>query len=447
MSTETGTQATATPAATARRGRVLFAAVAAQSIEYYDFLIYGTAASLILNTLFFPSESTLASTLASFATFAVGFAGRPIGAALFGHFGDKFGRKPALLAAMLLMAVSSTLIGLLPTYGTIGMGAPILLVVLRIAQGISVGGHFGGATLLALESAPPNRRGLFGALPQIGVAVGMITGTLVFLLVSSLTTDDQFSSWGWRIPFLLSIVMFPVAYFVHRYVEDTQEYHQAEANASARKGSVPRSSVLQVLRRPKQLLLVAFTFLPATISFYGIVAGLLHYATDDLKISKDTMLTVVMLSMIAFTAGTIGFAWLSDVLDRRKVYAGNALFFGAWAFAMFPLVETRSFPLILVSASVGLLACGGMFGPGTALLAEAFPAGMRYSGSSLGNQLANILGAGLAPFIMVALVAATDTTVSVSAYMAASCVISLFAVAMLKIPARESAEEASRDRA
>ncbi|MFA3879462.1 MFS transporter [Streptomyces sp. MMCC 100] len=446
MSTKASTPVATAPVATTRQGRVLFASVAAQSIEYYDFLIYGTAASLVLNNLFFPSGNSLASTLATFATFAVGFAGRPIGAALFGHFGDKFGRKPALLTAMLMMAVSSTLIGLLPTYGAIGAGAPVLLVLLRIAQGISVGGHFGGATLLALESAPSNRRGLFGALPQIGVAIGMITGTLVFLLVSGLTTDDQFSSWGWRLPFLLSVVMFPVAYFVHRYVEDTPEFHQAEAKASTRKDSAPRSSVLEVLRRPKQLLLVAFTFLPATISFYGIITGLLHYATEELDVSKDTMLTVEMLSMLAFTAGTIGFAWLSDLVDRRKVYAGSALFFGVWAFAMFPLMETRSFPLMLVGASVGLFACGGMFGPGTALLAEAFPAGMRYSGSSLGNQLANILGAGLAPFIMVALLAATDTTVSVSVYMAASCVISLCAVAMLKVPTSASGEEPSRDR-
>lgn len=439
-SVPTAAEATAAP----RRGRVLFAALAAQSIEYYDFLIYGTAASLVLNTLFFPSDSSLTSTLASFATFAVGFAGRPIGAAVFGHFGDKFGRKPALLAAMLLMAVSSTLIGVLPTYGTLGIAAPILLVVLRIAQGISVGGHFGGATLLALESAPPNRRGLFGALPQIGVVVGMVVGTFVFLLVSNLTTPQQFMAWGWRVPFLLSIVMLPVAHFVHRYVEDTPEFRRAEAKMSAQKSSAPRSSVWQVLRRPKQVLLVAFTFLPATITFYGIVTGLLQYATGDLKISKDTMLTVVMLSMIAFAVGTLGSAWLSDVLGRRKVLAAGTVLAGLWVFALFPLVETRSFPLIVLGASVGQLAVGAMFGPGTALLAEAFPAGTRYSGSSLGNQIANILGAGLAPFIMVALLAATQTSVSVSVYMAASCVVGLIALSLVTVPQEEHSEEPLR---
>ncbi|MEV6699535.1 MFS transporter [Streptomyces sp. NPDC051453] len=444
MSLQGSAPATAVPTAAPRRGRVLFAAVAAQSIEYYDFLIYGTAASLVFNTLFFPSGSTLTSTLASFATFAVGFAGRPIGAAVFGHIGDKVGRKPALLAAMLLMAISSTLIGLLPTYGTIGLAAPILLVVMRIAQGISVGGHFGGATLLALEGAPSNRRGLFGALPQLGVVIGMITGTLVFLLISNVTTADQFAAWGWRIPFLLSVMMFPVAYFVHRYIEDTPEFRRAEAKLSAQKSSAPRSSVLRVLRHPKQLLLVAFTFLPATIAFYGIVTGVLHYATEDLKISKDTMLTVVMISMIAFAAGTVGFAFLSDLVGRRKVFAAGAAFSGAWAFALFPMVETRSFPLILLAVSVGQFAVGAMFGPGTALLAEAFPPSVRYAGSSLGNQLANILGAGLAPFIMVALTAATHTTVSVSAYMAAASVVSLIAVPLVGIPAEGPAEAPTR---
>ncbi|MEV8048329.1 MFS transporter [Streptomyces griseoluteus] len=423
-----------------RRGRVLLATVAAQSIEYYDFLIYGTAASLVLNTLFFPSGNTLTSTLASFATFAVGFAGRPIGAAVFGHIGDKFGRKPALLAAMLLMAVSSTLIGMLPTYETVGVGAPVILVILRVAQGISVGGQFGGATLLALEGAPPDRRGLFGSLPQLGVVVGMISGTLVFLLVSHTTTAAQFSAWGWRLPFLLSVVMFPVAYFVHRFLEDTPEFHRATEKLSTLKGSAPRSSVLQVLRRPRQLLLVAFTFLPATIAFYGIVTGVLHYATEDLEIPKDTMLTVVMLSMVAFAAGTTGFAWLSDLVGRRKVYAAGSAFSGAWAFALFPLLETRSFPLIILAVSVGQLAVGAMFGPGTALMAEAFPARVRYSGSSLGNQLANILGAGLAPFIMVALTAATHTTVSVSIYMAASSVVSLVALPLV----RRAKEEPTR---
>ncbi|MDA3624076.1 MFS transporter [Saccharopolyspora sp. WRP15-2] len=421
------------------RGRVLFATIAAQSIEYYDFLIYGTAASLIFSAHFFPAANPVAGILASFATFAVGFAGRPLGAAVFGHFGDKFGRKPALLVAMMLMAVSSMLIGLLPTYATIGVVAPVLLVVLRLAQGISVGGHFGGATLMSLENAPPNRRGLFGALPQLGVVVGMVGGTLIFLLISNITTPEQFAAWGWRIPFLLSFVMFPVAYFVHRYIEDTPEFRRADDKLAESKRSKPRSSVVQVLRNPKQVLLVAFTFIPATISFYVIVTGLLHYATSDLGISRNTMLSVVMLSMVAFAVGTIGFALLSDIVGRRAVYAGGALFAGAWGFALFPLVETGSFPLMLLAACVGQLAVGAMFGPGTALFAEAFPPSVRYSGASIGNQLANILGAGFAPFIMVSLLAATHTSVSVSLYMLAGSLVSLVAISMLRVSTGKAA--------
>lgn len=419
--------------AATRLRRILFAGIASQSIEFYDFLIYGTAAPLVFGHLFFPSVSTVAGVLASFATFAVGFTGRPIGAMIFGHIGDKFGRKPALLATMLLMAVSSTLIGVLPGYATIGAAAPVILVILRMAQGVSVGGQSVGATLLSLESAPPRRRGLFGALPQLGAGLGIVAGTLVFLLVSNVTTTDQFSAWGWRVPFLLSIVMFPVAYYVHRYVEDTPEFLTVKAKL-AQNRSGQRSAVVRVLRHPKQVLLVTFTYLPATITFYVIVTGMLEYATGDLRISRNTMFAVVMLSLVAFAVGTVVCAWLSDLVGRRGIYAAGTALAGAWAFVLFPLIGTRSFPLILLGAAVGQFAVGAMFGPGTALFAEAFPQSLRYSGASLGYQLATVLGGGLAPFIMVALLAGTHTTVSVSAYMAVASAISLIGVALIRIP-------------
>ncbi len=255
--------------------RVLTATIAAQSIEYYDFLIYGTAAALALNSQFFPTADPTVGVLVAFATFAVGFAGRPIGAAIFGHIGDSYGRKPALLGAILLMATATLLIGLLPNYQTIGLAAPILLTFLRVLQGVSVGGQWGGATLLALEHAPPNRRALYGSVPQLGVVVGMVGGTLVFLLVSTLTTPEQFAAWGWRIPFLLTILMFPVAFFLHRFIEDSPEFRGAESKIAER----PRSSVVQALRNPKQVILVVFGYLPATITFYAIVTGMLDYGT------------------------------------------------------------------------------------------------------------------------------------------------------------------------
>ncbi|NKQ55535.1 MHS family MFS transporter [Amycolatopsis sp. K13G38] len=433
--------AAATTAAPHRR-RVLMASVAAQSIEFYDFLIYGTAASLILNSHFFPSVNPVAGVLASFATFAVGFAGRPAGAAIFGHFGDKIGRKPALLAALILMAVSSTLIGLLPTFSTIGVAAPILLVLLRICQGIAVGGQWGGSTLLSLEHAPAGRRGLFGAIPQMGVFVGMISGTLVFLLMTNVTTAQQFSSWGWRVPFLLTVVMFPVAYYIHRYIEETPEFRQVEA-AAAEQGGKKRSSVVTVLRHPKQMLLVAFTYVSATISFYVIVTGMLDYATRDLHIGKGTMLTAVMLSMIAWALSTLLFAWLSDIIGRRAIFAGGVVLSGAWVFALFPLVETRSFPLILLGASVGQIGVGAMFGPGITMFNEMFPSGTRYSGASMGYQFANVIGGGLAPFIMVALLEGTHTTAAVSVYVAAASLVSVIAVSLIRIPKPDTASAAA----
>ena len=418
----------------ARGRRVLLATVAAQSIEYYDFLIYGTAATLALNSQFFPSVDPVVGVLAAFATFAVGFAGRPIGAAIFGHVGDTYGRKPALLGAILLMAVSTLLIGLLPTYAAIGVAAPVLLTVMRVLQGISVGGQWGGATLLALENAPSNRRALYGSLPQLGVVVGMVGGTMVFLFISGVTTAEQFAAWGWRIPFLLTVLMFPVAFVLHRYIEDTPEFRDAETKIEQRSRR-SRSSVLQTLRAPKQMLLVVFGYLPATITFYVIATGMLDYGTREVGLPKSTMLTAVMLSMIAFAVSTVGGAWISDVVGHRKVYAAGAALSGVWMFALFPLVDTGNFGLIVLAASVGQVAVGLMFGPGTAIWAAMFAPSVRYAGVSLGTQISNIIGGGLAPFTMVALLAATATTLSASAYVAVAAVLSLIALALIRIPA------------
>ncbi|MFD2472009.1 MFS transporter [Amycolatopsis silviterrae] len=415
-------------AATKRRGKVLTAAIAAQSLEYYDFLIYGTAASLVFNHAFFPSTSAVAGVLAAFATFAVGFAGRPVGAAVFGHIGDRFGRKPALVASTLSMAVATTLVGLLPTFSSIGALAPVLLVILRVAQGIAVGGVWGGSTLLAVEHAPPNRRGLHGSLPQLGIFAGMVLGTLVFVVLSGALTADQFAAWGWRIPFLLGIVMIPVVFYIHRYLEDSPDFRAVEEKLAA---APKRSSVVQVLRRPKNLLLVVFIFLPATIMFYATVTGLLDYGVRELKIAKGTMLTAVMFSMIATGVSTVLCGRLSDTVGRRPVYAGGVVLAGIWGFALFPLADTRNFWAILLAIVVGQISVGAMFGPGVTMFAEMFPPSVRFSGASMGYQLANIIGGGLAPFVMAALIAATHTTVSVSVYILAACLISLVPLALL----------------
>lgn len=423
-------QHTAESTGTKRRNRVLAAAVAANSIEWYDFLIYGTAASLVINTHFFPAANPTVGVLASFATFAVGFAGRPIGAAVFGHFGDRFGRKPALLTAMLMMALSSTLIGLLPTYASIGVAAPVILVVLRIAQGIAVGGQWGGATLLAVEHAPPNRRALFGAIPQLGLPIGMITGTLIFLVLSGSLSADQFSAWGWRVPFLISVLMFPLAYYIHHRIEDSPQFKQAEAALRAQAGERRRSSVIEVLRRPKAVLLITAMYAANGIAYYLVVTGSLDYGTREVGAARSTMLLAVMISMVTWTLSMLFFAYLCDRTGRpRLIYAASQVFNAVWVFALFPLVRTGETGLIILALAVAQVGVGACFGPAQTMFADMFPPSVRYSGASLGYQLANIFGSAPAPLIMVAILAATGSTVWVSVYAGGMALLALIPLA------------------
>ena len=421
-----------------RRNRLLAATVASQSIEFYDFVVYGTAASLVFSSQFFSDSNKTAALLASFATFAAGFVARPLGAVLFGQIGDKWGRKPALIGAMMSMAIASTLIGLLPTYAAVGILAPVLLVVLRCVQGIAVGGQWGGATLLAFEFAPKNKRGLYASIPQLGTALGIVVATLTFLLIHENMNESSFTGWGWRIAFLVSIIMFPLAFYIHRFIEET--YSPSEATSVvAETQPQEKSSLARVLSHPRHLLLVTGTFLVPTVLFYIVVTGLLGYGTEEAGVSKGTLLTASMLSVIGFALGTIGFAALSDRVGRPRVYGGAVIVAGLWSFAIFPMVDTGNFWLILLAMLVALIAVGGMFGPGVAMLSEMFPPSMRYVGASLGYQLANILGAGFAPMIMVALLAATGTSVSVSVYMAVAALISIVSLVLLhRSPARDA---------
>lgn len=427
--------ATETVVQSRRRGKTLVATVVAQSMEFYDFILYGTAASLVFGQHFFPADDPAVGVLASFATFAVGFIARPAGASIFGHIGDKFGRKPALVGTLLLMALSTTLVGLLPTYAMMGAAAPIALVVLRCAQGIAVGGQWGGSTLLAFEYAPSDRRGLYGSIPQLGVPIGLMSGTLIFMATNHFLPVDQFASWGWRVPFLLSIAMFPAAYYIHRYIEDAQS-SQERRGPSTSTGVAKRSSVVEVFKAPRQMVLCAGIFVTPTIVFYVIVTGMVDYGTRSLGMAENTLLTAVFISMLGWTIGTVGGARISDSVGRSPVYAVGIVLAGAWSFALFPLVQTRSFPLILLGTFVGLLGVGLMQGPGGALFAEMFPPNVRYAGASLGYQVANIFGAGLAPLIMVTLLETTGTTLAVSVYMAAAAALSLIFLALIRRFAR-----------
>jgi MFS family permease len=420
--------------------KVALAACTATSIEWYDFFIYLTAAALVFPTLFFPTDiSPTAGVLASFATAAGGFAARPVGGALFGHFGDRFGRKPTLVFALVLMGVASTLIGLLPTFTTIGLLAPILLAVLRVCQGLAIGGQWGGAALLATEYAPEDKRGFYGSFAQIGVPVGLILGNTIFLVLTATMSTDTFNAWGWRVPFLLSVVLVGVAMYIQLKIEDTPAYKQLQERAEQRQqeeegGEVGQggSPLVTVFREhPSQVFLAAGAYIVINGTFYILVTGMLDYGTRDLGLSRSTMLTAVLISSVFQIFALPAFAAISDRVSRRLVYLAGAVLVALWAFPMFWLVDTASFVLITVGLVVGNALLSIMYGPQAALFAEMFSARMRYSGASMGYQLGSVVAGGLSPFIMTSLLATTGTSASVSAYIVIMAAISFVSVYLI----------------
>ncbi|MET8679562.1 MFS transporter [Streptomyces sp. NPDC004647] len=420
--------------------RAALTAMASSAIEWYDFFIYGTAAALVFSTKFFPSFSPVAGVLAAFATFAIGFAARPLGGIVCGHYGDKFGRKPVLVATLIIMGAATTLIGLLPTFSMIGIAAPIMLALLRFAQGLAVGGQWGGAMLVATEYAPPGRRGLYGSFVQLGVPIGLILGNLTFLFITSVVAKDDFEAWGWRVPFVFSVVMIALAMFVHKRLEETPAFQRAEERLAESKETRRRSPVLEVLRsQPQQILLAAGSFLVVNASFYLLVTGMLDYGTRHLGMSKSTVLTAVLLGNAAQLVALPFFAALSDRVGRRRVYAAGVVALGIWAFPMFQLVDTKQFPLVVLALVGGVLCLSVAYGPQAALFAEMFSAEVRYSGASLGYQIAAVLGGGLAPFLMVLLLETTHTSMSISIYIAVMAAVALLSLWRIK-PVRDPSE-------
>jgi MFS family permease len=406
-----GSTAAAVGGATTRKRRpssmqkAAFAAAVSASLEWYDFFVYATAAALVFNKTFFASDSAVVAAISSFATVAVGFIARPIGGFVAGHLGDTYGRKPVLTGAILLMGIATTLIGCVPDT-SIAWLAPAILVTLRICQGLAVGGQWGGAVLLATEHAPANRRGLFGGFAQIGVPMGVVLGNAVFLLVTAATSSEVFMSWGWRVPFWISLLMIGVAFAIHYYLEETPEFQNIEAKLAAAPQD-RRSPIVQVLRRNGgTVALVGATYLIGLVMFYVTITGSIQAATVTLGIARSDVLMFVLIGSCVMVPTVPLAAYLSDRFGRKLIYGFGIVFMGIWGLPMWLLIgsaTTDNLWPIAVALIVSCIAMGFQSGPQAALFAELFPPETRYSGASLGYQAAAIIG-GMAPMVMVALV-------------------------------------------
>ncbi|MDT7639123.1 MAG: hypothetical protein QOC83_3411 [Pseudonocardiales bacterium] len=400
------------------------------SVEWFDFFLYGTAAALVFPKIFFPNADPATGVLLSFATFGVGFVARPVGGVIWGHFGDKVGRKKAFLAALITMAVGSVLIGLMPTYAAIGVAAPILLTVLRFVQGLAVGGQWGGAVLLATEFAPKHKRGLYGSVAQIGVPVGVLLGTVAYFFLSLVMSADAFLSYGWRIPFVASVLLVGVAMYAHSRLEETPAFthlQQLAAEREAASGVVSRSPVLEVLRTSwRRVLLAGGAFTVVNTTFYIYITFLQDYGVRILHMSRSTVLLAIAIVAIIQIPALAGFAAISDRIGRRKMYLAGSIGTAIWAFPLFWLVDTATGWGMTLGLLGGQITLSMMYGPLAAFFSEMFSAKFRYSGASLGYQLGALLGGAISSLVAAWLFAEFHSNVPISLYIIA---VSLIAIA------------------
>lgn len=419
--------------------KVALTALAGTSIEWYDFFLYATAAALVFPSAFFPDSSPTIGLILSFGTFAFGFIARPLGGIIFGHWGDRVGRKKTLVIALVMMGIASTLIGLLPTFATIGIAAPILLSVLRFAQGLAIGGQWGGAMLLVTESAPPTQRGYYGAFAQAGAPVGVILANLAFIIISGNVSEEFFMEWGWRIPFIASVALIGISMYVQLHMEDTDAFKELEALKLQKQADAPanapiqRSPVLEALiKYPKRIALAAGAFLSIQVTFYILIGFVLAYGSDPngAAMSRDSMLIAVLIASALQIPTQFWSASYSDRYGRKGIFMVGAVLTGAWSFALFPLIDTGNFWLIVLGIGGGLVFLGMMYGPQAAFFTELFSTEVRYSGASLGYQIGAILGGAFAPTIATLLWLEYDI-VWVSVYIAIASALSLLSVVML----------------
>ena len=406
--------------------RAAFASTVGTAIEWYDFFLYGTAAALVFPKIFFPKSDPVTGLLIAFATQAVGFAARPVGAAIFGHYGDRIGRKAALIATLLMMGLATAVIGLLPGYATLGIWAGVLLTVLRILQGIGVGGEWGGSVVLSMEWGSNQRRGLVASWPQMGVPVGLILGNGALLIFSQLS-GSAFLAWGWRVPFLLSLLLVAIGLYIRLGILETPSFARL-----VQERRVERRPVVEAVKRGwREILLSMFVRLSEQAPFYLFTTFVLAYGTETLKQSRNFMLLCVFAAS-AVSLLTIPLAGhFSDRIGRRLMYSIGVVLVGLFAFPYFGLLDSRVMGLIFLGVVFSLIPHDLQYGPQSSLIAESFTGRLRYSGASLGYQLASVIAGGPAPLIATKLLSVYHSSVPIAIYIVVCAVISLVAVRML----------------
>ncbi|GGS69675.1 MFS transporter [Planobispora rosea] len=414
--------------------RVIVASLIGTSLEWYDFFLYGSAAALVFDKLFFPTFEPLTATLLALLTYAVGFVARPLGGVVAGHFGDRVGRKNVLVATLLLMGISTFLIGLVPGYATIGVAAPLLLVALRFLQGLGLGGEWGGAVLMSIEHGDPRRRGFNASWPQVGVPLGNLLAAGALGVLSATLSEDAFLTWGWRIPFLLSGVLVVVGLWIRLRIVESPLF--AEVEQTGRKARMP---LLEVVRtHPRELASAFLARIGVDVAFYTFVTYSLSYVSTTLGLDRSVALNAVLIGSAVQLFLIPLFGALSDRVGRRPVYLAGAAATAIWVFAFFPLLDTGSFPVIALASIVALACHAAMYGPQAAFIAELFSTRLRYSGASMGYQLAGIVGGALAPIIALQLLETFGVTLAISLYVVAA--LALTAAGLLIAPETRDAD-------
>ncbi|TWF75884.1 metabolite-proton symporter [Pseudonocardia hierapolitana] len=412
--------------------KVVAASMAGTTVEWYDFFLYGVAAALVFNEVFFPALGPAAGTVASFATFAIGFVARPLGGLVFGHYGDKLGRKTLLVISLLMMGIATFLIGVLPGAATIGVAAPILLIVLRLVQGFAIGGEWGGAVLIVSEHGDPARRGYWASWPQAGVPFGQLLANGLLFLLAAVQDEAAFLAWGWRIPFLLSAVLVLIGLYIRLSVEESPIFKEAQAKAAqaAAAGEKQVVPIVDVFRRyPREVFTAMGARFAENVSYYIFTIVITSYMTQRLDVSSSFVLGAVMIGAFVHLVTIPVWGALSDRYGRKPIYLLGAAGVGVWAFVFIALIDTANFALTTLAVIGGLVFHGAMYGPQAAFLSELFGTKVRYSGTSVGYQLASVFAGGLAPIVAVALYTSFDSGYAVAVYVALSALLTLVAVA------------------